>query len=145
MVDEDARPRASRCGVGACAREGTARCVQGAFVDDCRPGAPAARDATCDGVDDDCDGQVDEDAAPQPITCGVGLCRAAGERACVAGAWLDRCAPRAPLGDDGTCDGRDDDCDGVADDRDLDGDGALEPDCGGDDCDDQSAVAYPGS
>jgi hypothetical protein len=29
----------------------------------CVPGTPAPSDATCDGIDDDCDGATDEDAA----------------------------------------------------------------------------------
>ena len=39
-------------------------CVDGQVIDSCTPGAPAADDATCDGVDDDCDGVTDEDYAP---------------------------------------------------------------------------------
>ena len=29
----------------------------------CTPGEPAIADATCDNIDDDCDGQIDEDCA----------------------------------------------------------------------------------
>ena len=39
---------------------GSTSCVSGAVVDSCTAGTPAADDATCDGVDDDCDGQADE-------------------------------------------------------------------------------------
>ena len=35
-----------------------------ALVCDAQPGEPAADDATCDGIDDDCDGEIDEDADP---------------------------------------------------------------------------------
>jgi hypothetical protein len=37
--------------------------VEGVIEDTCQPGTPAAEDATCDGVDDDCDGLIDEDGA----------------------------------------------------------------------------------
>lgn len=48
------------CGLGAC--ETTVNACTGGSVGVCSPGAPlAANDNTCDGVDDDCDGSVDED------------------------------------------------------------------------------------
>ncbi|MCB9648250.1 MAG: hypothetical protein H6730_16840 [Deltaproteobacteria bacterium] len=59
----------STCGVGACKAEGRASCVEGRVVDSCQPLAPTTDvDATCDGVDDDCDGQVDEDVAAPRVT-----------------------------------------------------------------------------
>jgi hypothetical protein len=69
------------CGVGACASSGI--CSGGANT--CVPGAPAADDATCDGVDDDCDGQVDEDVASTPTMCGEGACASTGNLSCVTG------------------------------------------------------------
>ena len=61
--------------------------VRGAEVDSCRPGSPAADDATWDGVDEDCDGQVDEDYVSQPTTCGTGACEAAV--AAIRQGWMD--------------------------------------------------------
>lgn len=50
------------CGVGACAATVSA-CAAGS-TGVCTPGAPLAmRDTTCDGVDDDCDGAVDDECA----------------------------------------------------------------------------------
>ena len=60
-TDEDYMSMATSCGVGACAASGVTSCVGGAVQDLCSAGTPAADDATCDGVDDDCDGEVDED------------------------------------------------------------------------------------
>jgi hypothetical protein len=117
VSDEDALSRPTTCGAGICAAEGTATCRAGAWVDDCRPGASRALDdGTCDGLDDDCDGLTDEDAAPDPSACGAGACAAVGTRSCEAGRWVDDCRPQPPLSaNDATCDGHDDDCDGATD------------------------------
>ena len=98
---------AESCGIGACAAQSA--CVAGVAMA-CAAGQPAADDFTCDGVDDDCDGSVDE--AYVPDTCGEGPC--AAESACVAG--VERaCAPLPGTADDATCDGLDQDCDGFVD------------------------------
>ncbi|MGM0575147.1 MAG: MopE-related protein, partial [Myxococcota bacterium] len=115
VTDEDYAPTATACGVGACASAGEVVCVDGAEVDTCEPGGPASDDATCDGVDDDCDGATDEDYAPTATTCGEGGCSSMGELVCVDGAKVDTCEPGAPAADDATCDGVDDDCDGATD------------------------------
>jgi|GEM_PF-2192058 len=47
------------CGLGACQRS-VAAC-SGGLIQACTPGTPAANDAACDGVDNDCDGAIDED------------------------------------------------------------------------------------
>jgi hypothetical protein len=71
----------------------------------------ALDETTCDGIDSDCDGPVDEDYTP--YTCGEGVCEA--DSVCWAG--VEDCVPREPLLlDDRTCDDVDDDCDGEADD-----------------------------
>jgi hypothetical protein len=61
VADEGYASVATACGVGACARTGTTSCVGGSVHDSCAPGAPATE--TCNGVDDNCDGIVDN-AAP---------------------------------------------------------------------------------
>ncbi len=114
-ADEDYAARATRCGVGACARQAATRCEAGQEVDPCEPGAPAARDASCDGRDDDCDGRADEDYAPRDTACGQGACAAGGRLTCVAGREVDDCRPGVASFEDATCDGRDEDCDGRVD------------------------------
>ncbi|MCA2979160.1 MAG: hypothetical protein INH37_12800, partial [Myxococcaceae bacterium] len=69
--------------------------------------APASE--VCNGVDDDCDGAVDEE---QPFAeCGVGACRRR-VATCVSGA-PQGCTPGAPTAE--TCNGLDDDCNGATD------------------------------
>jgi len=61
-VDEDYSETPTTCGVGYCSSVGLLQCVNGAEVDSCIEGTPlSSNDATNDGIDDDCDGQVDED------------------------------------------------------------------------------------
>ena len=112
-VDEGAEGVDAACDtgqVGLCAR-GVQSCIAGALV--CRGPAAEPEDATCDGVDEDCDARVDEDArAGEPCDTGrPGAC-AAGERVCVGGAI--ECQGAAPTPE--LCNGADDDCDGAVDD-----------------------------
>jgi len=77
---------------------------------------------TCNGRDDDCDGQTDEGEGDDPLTgtCysgppgtrGVGLC-AAGTRTCDQGQWTACDGEAVPAAEE--CDGADNDCDGVTD------------------------------
>jgi YD repeat-containing protein len=114
-TDEAYVPTATSCGVGACGATGATSCVSGAAVDSCEAGTPAGADATCNGQDDDCDGDVDEAYAPTATSCGVGACGATGATACVSGAVADSCEAGAGTGADSDCDGVDNDCDGTAD------------------------------
>ncbi|HEU4582448.1 MAG TPA: RHS repeat-associated core domain-containing protein, partial [Polyangiaceae bacterium] len=116
LPDDDYLTLTTSCGVGACAAAGSTSCVEGQVFDSCQAGTPAAADATCDGVDDDCDGAADEDYAPLSTHCGVGACSAAGSTSCVGGQVVDSCSPGTPAPSDTSCDGVDDDCDGLPDD-----------------------------
>ncbi len=61
--DEDVIGRVTSCGEGACFAYSTQSCQGGAFVPaECVPHAPGLEGA-CDGIDDDCDGAVDEDTS----------------------------------------------------------------------------------
>jgi len=122
------------------------------------PGTPAASDTTCDGIDDNCNGQVDEGYVPLPTTCAVGACASTGMTSCVAGQVHDSCVPGTPSIE--ICDGIDNDCDGIVDNsydgmwyRDADVDGHGDPSTGvpaclagysavGDDCNDGDPGAF---
>jgi len=70
-------------------------------------------EAICDGIDDDCDGDFDEDY--QAYTCGIGACERQSE--CIGGE--ESCTPGEPRAE--VCDnGQDDDCDGLEDSEDPD-------------------------
>ena len=79
------------------------------------PNKPIARrDATCNGIDDDGDGRIDEDYVPRAINCGVGACNRTGKRVCIRGRLFNRCFPGSPS--DEICDSIDNDCNGAVDD-----------------------------
>jgi hypothetical protein len=69
----------------------------------------------CDGVDNDCDGALDEDYQPRGVQCGLGVCQSSGTTSCVAGKEVSSCVPKQGAASDLTCDGRDDDCNGEID------------------------------
>jgi len=73
-------------------------------------GGPECSDEVCDGEDNDCDGQVDENLARD--------CRSAcadGTEECVNGQWRNCDAPQPGREEDSPCDERDNDCDGQTD------------------------------
>jgi hypothetical protein len=112
------------CGRGVlkCAPGGGMQCVA----------QQAASTETCNGLDDDCDGLVDEDGVCNPPSCvtgqtrscydgpatsaGKGSCKA-GLQTCSGGLWGDCVGQVLPTPE--VCNGRDDDCSGVVDDGNL--------------------------
>jgi hypothetical protein len=113
--DEDYAPVATSCGIGACASTGLTSCSAGSVQNSCAPGTPGPSDASCDGVDQNCNGQNDEGYAPVATSCGVGACASTGLTSCSAGSVQDSCAPGTPAASDATCNAVDDDCNGQND------------------------------
>ena len=123
VIDDMPAGAGGQCGqtdVGACAF-GTLQCQAGGLT--C-VGAINPQPETCNGVDDDCDGVIDDTPAGTGTQCGqtdVGPC-SFGTTQCQNGAIV--CAGAVNPQTE-TCNNVDDDCDGVVDDSPTDAGGTC--------------------
>ena len=92
---------------GAC-RFGTWRCEEDGGMT-CE-GWVGPKSEECNGLDDDCEGRVDQWIRDNPRLCKNGC--GTGIEQCIGGRWTTCSAPQ-PKPE--TCNGRDDDCDGRSD------------------------------
>ena len=104
-------------GVGACRATGTKVCATSGTTTVCSatPGAPQAE--RCNGIDDDCDGTVDNGFdVGVSCTVGLGACTNQGRKVCSPGGTTTVCdaVPGTPQAE--RCNGIDDNCDGIVDD-----------------------------
>ncbi len=117
-TDEDLTPPEGFCGRAGVCESIIAVCGEaGAWI--CRfPDTYELNEKRCDGLDNDCDGEIDEGFAGlgTPCSVGDGACRREGVMVCKANRSGTECSQTAP-GDPGEeiCDNLDNDCDGEVD------------------------------
>ena len=106
-------------GVGECARQGTQVCRADGKGTRCSATAGTPAPETCDGKDNDCDGQIDEDFPTLGTVCqaGIGGCRNNGVLVCRPDGLSTTCGavPLQPKPE--ICDSKDNDCNGQIDDN----------------------------
>jgi len=159
-------------GVGAgalrhrCGPRGAGQVDVAGDCNDNDPNIRPGRAELCNGVDDNCDGTVDNNATGVDITCNDrGVCAGTAPTCSGAAGWSCNYDPALYEPTETTCDSQDNDCDGSVDeglrttwyrdnDRDGWGTGAANTRCGalaaneaprGGDCNDNIAAVNPGA
>ncbi|HUU03593.1 MAG TPA: MopE-related protein [Myxococcota bacterium] len=118
LTDEDFPDVGGPCtvGLGECERQGVYVCgSHGGMVCNVSPGLPEID--RCDGLDNDCDGSVDENFPLLGLPCNVGLgeCQVSGTYVCSTDHLNHVCDITPGQGSSELCDNLDNDCDGMTD------------------------------
>jgi hypothetical protein len=119
QIDEDWPELGQPCtvGIGACQRSGKLVCDTGMKGTTCsvKPGAPSPE--VCDGIDNDCNGLVDENFPDlgKPCTVGIGACQQSGKMVCDASKTKTTCSVQPGTPTKELCDGIDNNCNGLID------------------------------
>ena len=104
-------------GLGACLTTGFTVCSPDGSRAICDAVALPSSDELCDGIDNDCDGDVDDGFdLGQVCSDGVGECISNGQTVCSTDGLDIACDALIIPGSDELCDGLDNDCDGTSDD-----------------------------
>ena len=133
-TDEDFPDLDDPCsaGIGYCEQPGHMICHSNQVSTMCSavPGTPLLYEM-CNGVDDNCNGSIDEDFTNlgSPCSAGTGACEQSGVMVCAPDQASTVCNAVPGTGSDETCNGVDDNCNGTVDEgvtitfyRDSDGD-----------------------
>jgi len=114
---------AGTAGRGIC-QEGERQCDAEGFWSPC-VGAVLPATETCNNIDDNCNGKVDDgfERAGTKCVVGQGECRAEGTYSCSADGTASVCSATAKDPSPEICDGKDNDCNGKIDDGDIAGTG----------------------
>jgi Putative metal-binding motif len=126
-VDDEIPGTGMQCGTGlpGVCNAGTYSCKDN--VTDCFPNVAASAEI-CNGLDDDCDGLVDDGDPGSGATCMTGQSGICGPGIIHCNAGMLKCVPDAVAATE-TCNGVDDDCDGQIDEGNPGGNAACG--CGG--------------
>ncbi|MCK6510923.1 hypothetical protein L6R29_13260 [Myxococcota bacterium] len=120
QIDENFPDKGAVCevGVGACKSSGTWGCKADGSGLSCSATPRAPQSERCDGIDNNCNGQIDEDFATlgQSCTVGVGGCQKTAKFVCKADGSGVECPVSADPPSPEICDGKDNDCNGQIDD-----------------------------
>ncbi|RME52473.1 hypothetical protein D6783_04625, partial [Candidatus Woesearchaeota archaeon] len=136
------------CG-NVCGPTGTQSCLGANDCDDNNDQKNPGASEQCDGIDNDCNGQIDDGVTGGPSCTQEGVC-AGTVSSCQGGGWVCDYAANDPAYEqsEATCDAKDNDCDGTADEGfDADNDTYYPSTCTGysvHDCNDNDPAVNPG-